>query len=173
MEAVKAVESSRDEALTRLVEKYQGMLLRLCYVCLRDMELARDATQETFLKAYRKLDGFNGRCSEKTWLSRIAINTCRSMQRSAWYRHNDRRVTPEELPMAAEAVCPEEDMDVMCAIMALPDKLREVILLHYWQEMSVGEIAQALGMAHASVSGRLKRARQKLRELLEGRNIHG
>ena len=173
MEAVTAAEFSREEALIRLVDEYQGMLLRMCYVCLRDIELARDATQETFLKAYRGMDSFSGRCSEKTWLSRIAINTCRSMQRTAWYRHTDRRITPEELPLAADVACTEDEMDVMQAIMALPEKLKEVILLHYWQEMSVGEIAQALGIAHASVSGRLKRARQKLRELLEGRDICG
>lgn len=73
MGAVTAAES-HEERLERLVRMHQGMLLRLCYVCLRDMELARDATQETFLKVYRKLDGFRGRSSEKTWLCRIAIN---------------------------------------------------------------------------------------------------
>lgn len=173
MENVKAAESTRDAELIRWVEAYQGMLLRMCYVCLQDLELARDATQETFLKAYRAQAGFRGRCSEKTWLSRIAVNVCRSMQRTAWYRHTDRRVTPEDLTLSAEAVCTEDEMDVMQAIMALPEKMKEVILLHYWQDMSVGEIAQALGIGHASVSGRLKRARQKLRELLEGREIHG
>lgn len=95
------------------------------------------------------------------------------MQRSAWHRHTDRRITPEELPVAAEWVCNDDSLDVMCSIMMLPDKLKEVILLHYWQEMSVGEIAQALGLAHASVSGRLKRARERLREILEGRNLNG
>lgn len=74
MDAVIA-EASREERLEYLVQTYQGMLLRLCYICLRDMELARDATQETFLKAYRKMDSFRGNSSEKTWLSRIAINT--------------------------------------------------------------------------------------------------
>lgn len=94
------------------------------------------------------------------------------MQRSAWYRHTDRRVTPEELPLATEGACTEEEMDLMCSIMMLPEKLKEVVLLHYWQEMSVSEIAKALGLAHASVSGRLKRARERLRGLLEGRDFH-
>ena len=166
-------QESREDRLNRLVADYQGMLLRMCYVSLRDMELARDAVQETFLKAYRQLGGFRGQCSEKTWLSRIAINTCRSMQRSAWHRHTDRRITPEDLPVAAEWNCRDDTLDVMCSIMMLPDKLKEVILLHYWQEMSVGEIAKALGLAHASVSGRLKRARTRLRDILEGRNLNG
>ncbi len=168
MDAVTA-EETREAKLERLVRTQQGMLIRLCYVCLQDMELARDATQETFLKAYRKMDGFRGCSSEKTWLCRIALNTCRSMQRTAWHRNVDRRITPEDLPLAEDVPCTETEMDVMCAIMALPEKLKEVILLHYWQAMPVGEIAKVLGLAHASVSGRIKRAQEKLREMLDGR----
>ena len=81
----------------------------------------------------------------------------------------DRRITPEELPLAGDEFCTAEDMDVVRAIVMLPEKLREVILLHYWQEMTVGEISEALGLAHASVSGRIKRAREKLRSILDGR----
>lgn len=172
MDDAGAAKVSREETLTRMVAEYQGMLLRLCYISLRDVELARDATQETFLKAYRRMDSFSGRCSEKTWLSRIATNTCRSMQRSAWYRHTERRITPEELPLAAEMACTEDEMDVMCSIMMLPEKLKEVVLLHYWQDISVSEMARTLGIAHASVSGRLKRARERLRGLLDGRDFH-
>ena len=173
MEEIKTNPSTYEETLIRLVDEYQEMLVRLCFVCLQDTELARDATQETFLKAYRGLSSFHGGCSEKTWLSKIAINTCRSMKRTAWWRHIDRRVIPDDLPLAAEAACPEEEIDLMCAIMALPAKLKEVILLYYWQEMTVEEIAHALGLAHASVSGRLKRGREKLRDILEGRNLNG
>lgn len=159
---------SRQTRLTRLVEEHQGLLLRICYVKLADAELARDAVQETFLKACRALDTFRGDASERTWLIRIAVNTCRSMQRSGWHRHNDRRITPEDLPLAAD-VSRDEDVDLMCAIMALPEKLREVILLYYWQNMSVTEIARALKLGQSAVSGRLARARTKLRTLLEGR----
>lgn len=159
---------SREKRLTRLVEAHQGLLLRICYVKLADAELARDAVQETFLKACRALDDFRGEASERTWLIRIAANTCRSMKRSGWLRHNDRRITPEDLPLAAD-VTPDEDVDLMCAVMALPEKLREVILLCYWQNMSVTEIARALGLGQPAVSGRLARARTKLRALLEGR----
>lgn len=159
-----------DEAkrLTRLVQEHQRMLLRLCYVQLRDEEQARDAVQETFLKAFRALEGFRAEASEKTWLIRIALNTCRSMQRSGWWRFHDRRVTPEEIPVGEEAVC-DEDIDLMCAVMQLPGRLREVIVLRYWQNMTVDEIAQTLGIAQSSASERLKRAQEKLRGMLEGR----
>ncbi len=160
------MEETREQRLTRLVETHQGLLLRLCYVQLADMEMARDAVQETFVRAYRALDGFRGACSEKTWLIRIAVNQCRSMQRSAWWRHVDRRVTPEELPLAAD--CPMDAADTMGCILQLPPEMKEVILLYYWQRMTLEEIAQALGLAHSTVSARLKKAREKLRPMLEG-----
>lgn len=72
-----------EQTLNRLVERYQTDLLRMCYLNLRDAELARDAVQETFLKAYRSMEHFRGDCQEKTWLMRIAINTCRDMRRCA------------------------------------------------------------------------------------------
>ena len=67
------------QRLVRLVEHYQTDLLRLCYIQLHDTALAEDAVQETFIKAYRSFPSFRGDCSEKTWLMRIAVNTCRDM----------------------------------------------------------------------------------------------
>lgn len=169
MGVVKDPDNGRDQVLVRLVNQYQGLLLRMCYMHLQDMELAKDATQDTFLKAYKKLDDFRGACSEKTWLLQIAVNTCRDMQRSAWFRHHDRRITPEDLPQAACPAADESDLDIVCHVMQLPPKLREVVLLYYWQDMNVNEIAQALGITHSTVSARLKRAKAKLRSVLEGR----
>ena len=80
----------REERLNHMVLTYEKELLRLCCVYLRDIELARDAVQETFLKAYRRMDKFEGKASEKTWLMRIAINTCKDMLRGGWLRHVDR-----------------------------------------------------------------------------------
>lgn len=169
MEAVKEPSDDRDQRLIQLVNQYQGLLLRMCFISLRDMELAKDATQDTFLKAYRSLDAFRGECSEKTWLLRIAVNTCRDMQRSAWFRHHDRRITPEDLPQAIRLPDDDDDLDVLCHVMRLPPKLKEAVLLYYWQNMNVNEIAQTLGVTHSTVSARLKRAREKLHDVLERR----
>ena len=73
-----------EEEISRLAEKYQLSLLRLCFAYLHDRTLAEDAVQETFLKAYRSISSFRNESSEKTWLSHIAINCCRDMNKSAY-----------------------------------------------------------------------------------------
>ena len=169
MEAVKDPDSRRDQTIERLITQHQPSLLRLCYVQLQDQALAEDAVQETFLKAYKGFDSFRGDSSEKTWLTRIAVNTCRDFQRGGWFKHTDRRVTPDMLPVGT--VQPDtEDLDLSLAVMKLPRKIREAILLYYYQDMSTEEIAETLGIAQSSVSNRLRRGREKLRKLLEGRD---
>ena len=169
MQAVKDPDSRRDQTIERLITQHQTSLLRLCYVQLQDQALAEDAVQETFLKAYKGFDSFRGDSSEKTWLTRIAVNTCRDFQRGGWFKHTDRRVTPDMLPVGT--VQPDtEDLDLSLAVMKLPRKMREAILLYYYQDMSTEEIAETLGIAQSSVSNRLRRGREKLRKLLEGRD---
>ena len=85
----------------------------------------------------------------------------------------DRRITPEDLPLCAAMPHDENDPDMMCHIMQLPPKMKEVIMLYYWQEMNVSEIAMALGIAQSTVSNRLKHARDKLHDVLERRYTHG
>lgn len=150
-----------------MVNQYQTSLLRTCYMYLRDQEQAKDAVQETFFKAYRNLDTFRGESAEKTWLMKIALNTCRDMRKTSWFLHMDRRVTPEMLP---EASVPFKEIEegLIVDVMNLPFRLREVVLLYYYQSMDTNEIAQTMGIARSSVSGRLQRAREKLRDILEG-----
>jgi RNA polymerase sigma-70 factor (ECF subfamily) len=169
MGVVQGPDSDQDqnEHFERLVNQYQPSLLRTCYMYLRDQEQAKDAVQETFFKAYRNLGAFRGESAEKTWLMKIAVNTCHDMRKTAWSLHMDRRVTPEMLP---EASVPFEEFEegLIVEVMNLPLKLREVVLLYYYQNMDTNEIAETLGIARSSVSGRLQRARKKLRDVLEG-----
>lgn len=162
---------NHDREFERLVHNYQKTLLRMCCLYLRDKTLAEDAVQETFIKVYRSMQSFRGESSEKTWLMKIAMNTCHDIRRSHWFKLIDRRYTPDMLPEANEPFEQEED-NLVAEIMQLPRKLREVVLLYYYQDMSVTEIADSLGITQSSVSGRLKRARDKLRILLERRAIH-
>ena len=132
MEHVKGpdIPMDKDKTITRLVEAYQTDLLRISYVYLRDRALAEDAVQETFVKAYKSLDSFRGDSSEKTWLTRILINTSKDMLKAAWFRHLDRSVTPEELP-ECEAAEDGDEGALMDEILRLPAKYKDVILLYY------------------------------------------
>ena len=133
METVKGPDSV-EERLERMVSMYQLSLLRLCYAYLHDEELAKDAVQETFIKAYRHMEQFRETSSEKTWLSRIAINVCKDMRRSAWFKHVDRSITLDMLP---ESACPaaDEHRNLTVEIRNLPPKLREAALLCWLQEV--------------------------------------
>lgn len=161
----------RSQMFEQLVEEHQTALLRSCYLYLRDRQLAEDAVQETFVKAYRSMETFRGESSQRTWLMRIAMNTCRDLHRSGWFRFMDRRYTPDMLPQPS-APLEEGEEELVAAVMRLPVKLREVVLLHYYHNLTTLEIADSLGIAQSSVSGRLKRAREKLRAALEGSEPH-
>ena len=169
MDAVKEPGCGAKEAMERLVKQWQKPLLRLCYIQLHDQSLAEDAVQETFLKACNGLGTFRGESSEKTWLTRIAMNVCRDYQRGSWFKHTDRSITPDMLQIG-EVQPDTEDMDLSLAVMKLPRKLREAVLLYYYQDMGTEEMAKALGITQSTVSYRLQKGREKLRKLLEGRD---
>lgn len=150
--------------LERLIRDYGDSLLRMCLLYLHDYQLAEDAVQETLLKAYQKWSAFRGSSSEKTWLLSIAINVCRSQLRSSWHR----RVTPQDtLPDIGYEQCFPDDT-VCQAVAALRPKYREVILLFYYQELSVRETAAALSISERAVTVRLSRARAELKTALKG-----
>lgn len=160
-----------DQDFSRLVEEYQTKLHRMCYAILRDEELAKDAVQDTFFKVYKALDIYRGECNEKTWIMRIAINTCRDIRRSAWFRRVDRRITPEDILEKGSCI-DSEKVELSLTILQLPKDLKEVTLLYYYQDMTMRETAKALGVSLSTVSKRLSRAQKKLYVLLEGRDLY-
>ena len=161
----------RDERFVSLVDRYQEQVLRVCCIYLGDRSQAEDAVQETFLKVYRTLDKFRGESSEKTWIMKIAMHVCYDMNHTGWFRHTSRHVTPDMLAEQAAEPKDERDGELAEAVQKLPRRLREVILLYYYEGMKVNEIADALKLSHSSVSGRLIRGREKLRNMLEGREF--
>ncbi|MCH5287478.1 MAG: sigma-70 family RNA polymerase sigma factor [Christensenellaceae bacterium] len=161
---------TREETLAKLVREHQSALTRLCFLSLRDEELARDAVQETFLKAFEALSRFRGDSSERTWLFSIALNVCRDMHRANWFRFVDRRITPEMLEHMADFT--DSGVELSIAISGLPYRLREAVLLYYYQGMTVEEMAEVLHAAKSTVSVRLKQARDRLHITLEGGDDH-
>ena len=166
MLGIKAPDPHVEQVFTELVDTYQTSLLRMCYLNLQDIGLAEDAVQETFIKAYRALSSFRNESNLKTWLMKIAINTCHDMQRGSWWKHINRAVTLDRLNSASPSVS-DDVISLNMEIAKLPMKLREVVLLYYYQNMTTEEIADALRIAPSTVSSRLKKAREKLRHAMK------
>ena len=151
--------------LDRLMEQYGSSLLRMSALYLRDADLAQDAVQETFLKAYRHLNDYRGDSSEKTWLAAICANTCRDILRTAWFRRHS-RINIESLPeRPAEFAFPDDT--VLSEVMRLPVKYREVVLLRYYEGLKLKEVACALRLSEGKIRSRLNRANDILRNRLK------
>ena len=159
------------ECFEQMVSEYQARLCRLCCMLLKDVHLAEDAVQETFLKAYRSMGQFRKESSERTWLTRIAVNTCRDLMKSRWFRHIDRSVKIEDLP-EPEAPADPEDTGLYETILRLPVKQRETVLLYFYQNMTMQEISDILQISVSNVSRRLENARKTLRKQLEEDGMH-
>ena len=161
-------------AIERLVQTHQRDVYRLALSILDDPDDADDATQEVFLSALRGLDSFRADASFTTWLFRITVNVCRSrLQRfkrramlkqilqSLFHMRGD-QTQPE-----SEAVQNEADTALWQAVHALDEKHRIPIVLRYYHELPVTDIAEMLGVPVGTVHSRLNHARERLRSLLK------
>lgn len=167
MEHARLTGAAREASLQRLMDTYGTSVLRVCLLYLHDHSLAQDAAQTTFLKVWQALDTLREGSTEKAWLMRIAVNTCRSMLRSREYRQYANNVNPDDVPEpSVDAEIP--DSTVYNAVRSLPDKYREVVILHYYQNFSTQELSLILHIPQASIRTRLHRARRLLENLLKG-----
>lgn len=170
---IQAADSVHNESIEHMMDTYGTAVLRMCYAFLKDYALAEDASQDTFIKAYRGLDAYLGahEMSEKAWIMRIAVNTCKDYRKTAWFRHVDRSLRVEDIPKLA--YLPDQtDRALMEEILMLPDKLKEIVLLHYYQGLDYHDITQALSISRSTMYDRLEKARRKLRGALERWDSH-
>ena len=161
------VSASDEQAIVQLMNEYGTDIRRLCLCLLNDPFLAEDAAQETFFKAWKSLAGFRGESSRKTWLCRIAVNTCRSMQRGFWFRSVVTHAPGEE-PAVRTALAPDYDPTVWNAVQALPEALRSALVLRYYEGLSLQEAALALGTNVNTLNTRIRKAKSVLQANLKG-----
>ena len=154
----------RDQRVRQWMREYGNAIKRMCYIYLCDANLVEDALQETFFKAWKSFDRFEKRngCSEKTWLTQIAINTCRSYRRTAWFRRVDTSKAIENITIISNSTEPE-DRELLMEIIRLPDIYKAVILLHYYQNMTQQEISGVLGISRSMVNYQLHKALKMLK----------
>ena len=165
-----------DLDMDRVMDQYGSSLLRMCYMYLKDYHLAQDAVQETFVKVYLKYSGFRAEASEKTWITKIAMNVCRDMMRKHSYTERGEEI-PEYMTAQREDGPEEEAMEddkntaLLKAVQELPKIYRETLLLYYDEDLKAEEIARIQHTARSTVNVRLKRGRDMLREALGSESI--
>ncbi|MFN7925629.1 MAG: sigma-70 family RNA polymerase sigma factor [Bryobacteraceae bacterium] len=153
-----------------IVERWQRRLINLAWRFCREREMAEDMAQEVFLKAFRSLSTFRGDAAFSTWLTAIAVNTYRSRIRADGLPLGSVDVAQVSSAVAgplAGMIEVERDESVRRAVLALPERYREALLLFYFEEKSVPDAARVLGIAEGTLKARLHRGRELLREKYE------
>ena len=150
-----------EEQRTQIVNRWGDMVYRLALARTASVPDAEDVFQEVFLRYFRHEDKFHNDEYRKAWLIRCTLNRCKSLLSSPWRK----RVVPLE---TAEEVGVEDDYrEVYGAVLSLPAKYRAVIHLHYFEGLSVSEMAQTLQLPEGTVKSQLSRGRDLLRDMLE------
>ncbi len=155
-------------AFRELYDANVDRIYRLTYRMAGDDDLARDFTQEAFVRAFEKLNQFRGDASFSTWLHSIAVSVTLTGLRKV-QRHRKRERTLDETPyLTAPATTVEPDLEsrLKDAIYRLPELYRTVFLMHDLEGYSHNEIAIVLDVAEGTSKARLSRARAKLRDML-------
>lgn len=161
------------EAFGEIVCRWQRRIFALAYGMLGREEDARDATQETFLAAFRNLRSFRGEAKVSSWLHRIAVNQCITRQRRAKVRGEtsleDETVADGASYSAVARESPargaesrERTLVVRRAVRALPADLRQVVVMKEFEELTFQEIAEALDLPLSTVKSRLYTALKQL-----------
>jgi RNA polymerase sigma-70 factor (ECF subfamily) len=175
---VERAQAGEAEAFGEIVLRWERRIFALSYGILGREEDARDATQETFIAAFRNLAGFRGDAKVSSWLHRIAVNQCITRQRRAKVRGETSLEAREEAGGAqfaatsearpdAQAEGRERNEAVRRAVNSLPPELRSVVVMKEFEDLTFQEIADALGVPLSTVKSRLYTALRQLRMRLE------
>lgn len=165
--------AGRDRAFEELLRRYEGKVYRLCCALLRDRAQAEDAAQESLVRVWKTLDRYDGRASLSSWIYAITRNRCLTAL--------ERRRSPGSLDAlddetefgSAAALEPADGRaeQLLALVELLPERLRRALMLYYYEERSVSEVALMLGCPEGTVKTMLFRARAALTEMLQRRGL--
>lgn len=177
-ELMVAIQKDDEAAFAEFVRRYQRKFYRLAYGYLHQHEEALDAVQESFIKIYRARRTWEPRANPYTWSYRIVANLCvdliRKRRGQAATSLDDEETGLGRTLADVATVDPlklqlddEERGKVMAAVLKLPPRQREIIMLRHYEDMSLQEIAQVQGCALGTVKSSLHRAIASLKTILE------
>lgn len=152
-----------------IVYTYGDTLYRVAYSYIKDEQAAEEIVQDVFMKFYQTKDQFKGEAQLKTYLTRMTINRSYDYLRS-WKskRHTFLELFVRKQSGADKSVIEmTESETILRAVFQLPIKYREAIVLHYYEDLQVKEIAQLLDISESTIKSRIQRGRKYLKETLQ------
>ena len=171
---IKNLKKGREDAYIQIVEEYGNRLLRTCYLILKDKEEAEDVVQETFIKVFQKMDSFREKSGLYTWIYTIALNLSRDRLRKKqdiltledeWVGNND---VEYEIEKGFDRELLRKELFEINSL------YREVLVLFYFEELSIKEISNLLNEKEGTIKSKLSRGRNILKgSLLKGGCLNG
>ena len=171
---VKNLKKGREDAYRQIVEEYGNRLLRTCYLILKDREEAEDVVQETFIKVFRNIDSFRENSNLYTWIYTIALNLSRDRLRKKqdMFTIEVELVGNNDVEYEVEKSIDKELLRK--ELFEINSLYREVLVLFYFEELSIKEISNLLNEKEGTIKSKLSRGRNILKEsLLKGGSLNG
>ena len=167
-----------EPAFQLTLARYQDKVYRLCCALLRDPSAAEDAAQESLVRIWKAIGGYDGRASLSTWIYTITRNRCLSAieRRRELASLSDEAIAAEAEAQAQTFGAGDDEPQQGAALLRelvdlLPERYRRTLTLFYYQDRSVSEVARMLGMPEGTVKTNLSRARAALAEQLRRRGL--
>lgn len=152
-----------DKLIEEVVYTYSDMVYRIALNILCNPEDANDIMQDVFLRLIRSKNKIKSREHIKHWLIKVTINCSKSKVTESYKRHT----VPISEISESSVSCKTEIDETIAIVMKLPEKYKVPIHLYYYQQLTVDEIAEILGITKSGVRSRLSRGRKMLKEILE------
>ncbi len=156
-----------EQEVNRAIERYSDTVRRLCMIRLKNYADTEDIFQTVFLKYVLSSVSFENEEHEKAWFIRVTINACKDLLKSFFRSH---AVSLDEIAEQPAAL-PPDYREVFDAVMSLPQKYRDVVYLHFYEDYTAVEIGRILGKNVNTVYTLLSRSKQMLREKLGGDEV--
>lgn len=171
LQLVEEVRNGLRASYSELVRRHQKGLLRLSMRFVKDLDIAQDVVQESFIKAFEKLNSFEGRSSFKSWLYQITVNTARNKLRENRHDYSD----IADIQLGVDAVAEKSLVhkavgEILNAeVEKLPFKQKTALVLRVYEDMSFAEIAEVMQCPYDTAKANYRHALLKLKEVFEMR----
>ncbi len=166
MTLVQAAKQGDDQAFETLLDPLLEPAYRLACGMLHDHQAAEDAVQEAAIKAWRRLGNLREGSSMRPWFLGIVANECRETRRSAWWSVVKSLVPDQPIDEPAEAIL--GGIELRRALLAMDSKKRLTLVLHWYLDLPLDEVAAITGSSVHAAESRLQRGIQELRQRMEG-----